>query len=292
VGEVRDDVLGVTFHFDGEGRLHRDPGQGPAVVHDTGTEEWWDHGRRTTFVDDERDLVTDERNNDCIPSVRGVPYLGFPTYVGGTPPQYRNGTPSFKVTMYTNRGGGLYAFHPFDGMCGLAYDAGCVGWSAEGVLNDCLKTVKFCGLRSQVGAYERRIVRFADDFAHARGVAARVGARYIVGAETRNDVIGWDPRRGVHPDGGYRSVLCQTILEPARSVVLWWSHEDLLEARAHHDAQHHLRHLHRDHRVVLLHRCRSRPPRFEQVSSRGARSCVGSRDTGRPEVSVVQRHRH
>lgn len=211
-GDVRDDVLGITFHFDDDGALHRDPGQGPAVVHDTSTEEWWDHGRRTTFVTGERDLVTDKRNNDCIPSVRGVPYLAFITYIGGTPPRFRNGTPRFKVTMYTNRTAGLYTFHPFDATSG-GWGPHPHLWSIEGVLKDCLKTVTFCGLKSQVGAFTRRIAWYADSHAKLRASAERDGIPYVIGAELRGLITGWDPRKGVHHCEEIKSVLELSMLD-------------------------------------------------------------------------------
>ncbi len=212
-GTVREESLGITLHFDDQGRLHRDPYMGPAVVHDSGTEEWWDHGRRTTFVDGARSYTdTMKQYWDCIPSVQGIPYLSFPTYIGGTPSQYRNGTPSFKVTMYTNRTAGSYAFHPFDGYSGMIIKPNPMTYTCEGVLNDCLKTVRFLGLKSQVSAFERRIAKFQSDFDDARAQAKRENGRYVTGAELRGTIIGWDPRKGKQA-GTAPSVLNDAILE-------------------------------------------------------------------------------
>lgn len=43
-GEQRSDVLGLTVWFDAAGRFHRPEEDGPAVVRDDGTEEYWRHG--------------------------------------------------------------------------------------------------------------------------------------------------------------------------------------------------------------------------------------------------------
>lgn len=211
-GTIREESLGIILHFDDQGRLHRDPFCGPAVVHDSGTEEWWDHGKRTTFVNAERSFTdTNKKYQDCIPSVRGVPYLGFPTYFGGTPEKFRNGTPSFKVTMYTNRTAGSYAFHPWDGFVGGSYSPTPMVFTCEGVLSDCLKTVRFLELKSQVGAFERRIAKYQSDFDDARVWANRECAPYVIGAELRDTIIGWDPRKGRGSLG--ESALVDSILK-------------------------------------------------------------------------------
>lgn len=211
-GTVRDESLGITLHFDERGLLHRDVGEGPAVIHDTGTEEWWDHGKRTTFVDRSRSIYdSNPKYWNCIPSVRGVPYISFPTYIAGTPKEYRNGTPSFFTTMYTNRTAGSYAFHPFDGFAGWSSRPTPLARTCEGVLRDCLKTVRYVGLKTQVGAFERRLLKYKDDFDRLREWAKRENGQYVIGAELRNTIIGWDPRKG-HP-GGYESVLVDSILE-------------------------------------------------------------------------------
>lgn len=198
-GEVRNDELGVTFHFDDEGRLHSEPHMGPAVKHDTGTEEWWDHGRRTTYVDRMRHCYSDAKGqSECIPSVRAVPHLAFPTWVGGVPPQYRNGTPSFGVLMYTNRTAGIYPFHPFDGFTGgdVCGSNRCL-WSAEGMLRDVIKTVRFCGMKTQVDAFERKLVKWQIDFDSVRAECEAKGWIYATGRELDGKVLGWDPRHGV-----------------------------------------------------------------------------------------------